>query len=227
MSSCLAIPKIRSIEFVRQMFLDRGYVLQSEDRMFDTQQNMWQLVGQTAQGDKVMALFADCKPFGDSLEMEEFVSTRDLVSDSMVAVEKGKAHSQNAGTDLVKNITSMARAQQIKVLILVSDFITPKALKHIISLQDIRFTHFTYAETGIENMARHIAQPVVFRPLSPSERARFVQTYPRYHIELPRYSIDDPLVKYFGLQVGDLVYIEDNDRQTGLVIEHGQVVENL
>jgi DNA-directed RNA polymerase subunit H (RpoH/RPB5) len=226
-SSCLAIPKVRSMGFIRQMFLDRGYILPEEERKYDTQQKMWQIFAQTLEGHKVMAVFADCKEFGDANDIEDFTSITGRTSDSMVAMDKGKGHTQNTGTDFVKNIESMARAQKFKIVVVVTDFITPQAKKKLLSVKDIIFSHFTYDESGIENMPRHITQPMIFRALKGEERREFIRKNSNYRVELPRYSIDDALVKYFGLQLQDIIYIDDNDRQTASVVEYGYVVEDL
>jgi len=219
----LAAPKIRSIKFVQQMFRDRKY--KDSKLMFDQQNNMWQLFSETAQGEKVVAIFADCKVFGDAMEIEEF-NPSGLSQDT--TREKCKVNpNQNAGMDFVKNIIKFAILQQLKLVILVTDFMTSHALKHIYTVKDIKFSHFTYEDTGIECMHSHIMQPVKFEALSREARAEYVKKYPRYAIELQRYSLDDTLVKYYGMQLHDIVYIEDNDRQSGLVKEYGYIVEDL
>lgn len=219
----LAIPKIRSIKFVQQMFRDRNY--RGNKLMFDQQNNMWQLFSETATGDKVVAIFADCKVFGDAMEIEEFNPTG-LSQDT--TREKCKVNpNQNAGMDFVKNIIKFAILQQLKLVIIVTDFMTSHALKHIHTVKDIKFSHFTYEDTGIECMHSHIMQPVKFQALNKEERAKYVKSHPKYATELQRYSIDDTLVKYYGMQLYDIVYIEDNDRQSGLVKEYGYIVEDL
>lgn len=232
-SSSLAIPKIRSMQVVKQMFIDRGYN-KKMNIVFDPNHNLWEIFTETATGDKVAAIFADCKVFGDAMEIEEFSPELSKEAPSEESEEKHvksskhtREASQNTGMDFVKNIVKFSLAQNFKIVILVTDFITSHALKYVSSFEGIKITHFNYEETGIEGMARHITQPVIFRALSPSEKKAYVQKNPRYKIELQRYSVDDALVKYYGMNIGDVVYIEDNDRQTGLVIEYALIVEDI
>ena len=225
----LEIPKIQAMKFIKEMFRDRGYNETKEYVLFDQHHNMWEMFSETKSGEKIMAVFADCKVFGDAMEIEEF-NPVDLLSDAsmMQSGEKAKINpSQNAGMDFVKHIEKFAEAQKLKFVILVTDFMTPHALKHISATTGIQFTHFTYEETGVESMAKHIMQPVVFRALDEKEKKEYIKSHPRYKTELNRYSFDDALVKYYGMKLHDIVYIEDNDRQTGLVIEYGFIVEDL
>jgi hypothetical protein len=237
--SSLAIPKIRSMQMVKQMFCDRGYK-RNMQTVFDTAHNLWEIFTETSTGDKVMAVFADCKVFGDAMQIEEFspnttTETSNEVpnevdrqaSNNNKSTKHGREASQNTGMDFVKNIVKFALTQNFKIVILVTDFMTPHAQKYISTFEGIKITHFTYEETGIENMASHITQPIVFKALTPLEKAAYIKKNPRYKIELQRYSIDDALVKYYGMNLNDIIYIEDNDRQTGLVVEYAMVVEDL
>ena len=219
----LAIPKIRSIKFVEQMFRDRNY--RNSRLLFDQPNNMWQLFSETADGEKVVAIFADCKVFGDAMEIEEFHPSG-LTQET--TREKCKINpNQNAGMDFVKHIIKFAILHQLKLVILITDFMTSHALKHIYTVKDIKFSHFTYEDTGIECMHSHIMQPLKFQALDKKARAEYIKRHPLYATELPRYSIDDTLVKYYGMQLHDIVDIEDNDRQSGLVKEYGYIVEDL
>jgi len=231
-SSSLAIPKIRSMQTVKQMFYDRGYK-KNINTVFDKTFNHWQMCTETVTGDKVLAVFADCKIFGDVMQIEEFVPNSEPQEpveepeETEKPSKKTKGSSQNTGMDFVKNIIKFAIAQHFKIIILVTDFMTSHAQKYISAFNNIKITHFSYEETGIENMANHITQPLVFRALNSIEKDHYIQKHPRYKLELQRYSIDDALVKYYGMNLGDLVYIEDNDRQTGLLIEYALIVEDL
>jgi len=231
MPSSVAGPKIRSMKFVKQMFKDRGYNERKQKVIYDKKQKLWEIFTETQNRERVMAVFAACKPFGDVMQIEEFtpeVSTGVEPSAFKGSEKTGKAAaSQNIGMDFVKNIVKFSEEQKVKIVVLITDFMTPHALKHIAMLEGVEITHFTYEETGIDRMAEHISQPVVFRVLTRSERETFIQTHPRYMHELQRYSADDALVKYYGMHLGDIVYIEDNDRQTALVVEYGLIVEDL
>jgi hypothetical protein len=220
------------MKFVKQMFRDRGYNERKQKVVFDKKQRLWEIFTETKDKKRVMAVFVSCKPFGDVMQIEEFtpeVSGGDAPSTSFKGSEKsGKANaSQNTGMDFVKGIVKFSIDQNVKIVVLVTDFMTPHALKYIAMVEEVAITHFTYEETGIERMAEHISQPVVFRVLTPAEKSDFIRKHPRYMNELQRYSIDDALVKYYGMHLGDIVYIEDNDRQTALVVEYGLIVEDL
>lgn len=234
----LALPKIRAMKTIRQMFLDRGYNKNMQVK-FDQH---WQILTTTAQNEKVMAVFADCKMFGDVMQIEAFPSENNsLNGNNDISHNDGGSRNntgginnndtggknKNTGTDFIKSLLEMAENQKIKIIILISDFITPHALKYVTTLEHIQFLHFSYEEAGIEDMARHIMQPVVFRALNPSEKQEYIRKNPRYAIERPRYSINDPLVKYYGMKIGDIIYYEDNDRQTGLEKDYGLIVEDL
>ena len=221
------------------MFRARNYVHKKERVVFDTKQKLWELFTETSTGEKVMAVFASCKPFGDVMEIEDFQpeimddngggnDDDDVTSEG--AMFKGsdkKSQNKNMGMDFVKNIIAFSLKEEVSIVILVTDYMTIHALKHIDMLPGLTISHFTYEETGIEHMADHISQPVVFRPLSPTDRRAYIKAHPRYRIELPRYSVSDTLVKYYGMKLDDIIYIEDNDRQTGLVVEYALVVEEL
>lgn len=223
-------PKVLAIKHVRQMFRDRKYNQAKETLVFDQHHNMWELFTETAAGAKVMAVFAECDAMGDVMEIAEFTpeGRREDEAD-MQSGEKCKvtANVQNTGMDFVKNLVRFALDKQLKVVLLISDRATTHALKHISSVKGVDFSHFSYEEVGIENKATHIMQPVVFRALEGKERAEFIRANPRYKLELQRYSVHDALVKHYGMHIGDIVYIEDNDRQTGLVVEYALIAEEL
>jgi len=135
--------------------------------------------------------------------------------------------SKNMGVNLIKSLHEYALHNSIGIVVIVSDKLTSHAYKHAMAQKDVEFVHFTYAETGVRRLARHIYQPVEFRKLKGRELEQFIKANPNFADELLRYSVDDALCKYYGLRVGDIVYIEDADRQTGLVVEYALIVENL
>ncbi len=225
----LPIPQVRAITNVRQMFRDRYGPHSKQDLVFDRHHNMWELFSETARGEKVMAVFADCKIMGDVMELEEF-NPQDVVDDdvTMQSGEKCKVNTnQNTGMDFVKLIVKFATTKKLHVVLIITDFMTPHAVKHMANVKGIDFTHFSYEEVGIEGMARHVMQPLVFRVLDEKERADYIRQNPRFRKELQQYSVTDALVKYYGMHINDIVYVEDNDRQTGLVVEYALIVENL
>lgn len=234
----LPLSKLRSMRFVRQMFRDRGY-RSNEDTLvtlYDPRQDLWQIRTQTEQKEQVCALFADCKAFGTAgqVHLSELdpplvyttLEGRDQQS-PVLPSSSNNTGSKNTGTDYIKSLIRFATEQKLKVVILVTDFMTPQAGKLLLKVAGVRMTHFTYDETGIEHMADHITQPIKFQALSGAERAAFVRRNPRYEQELLRYSVDDALVKYYGMIIGDIIHIQDNDRQSGLVEEYGIVVEEI
>lgn len=241
--------KIRSMRFVRNMFSVRGYRMDLVKRKYDVAQDLWQLSTETADGRKVLAVFSDCAAIGDSAQVDEvnagdgddtptissgtkrwsLQGEDDNDEDAPMAQPSTAASSKNAaaGTDFMKNLTRFARSQSYSIVIVVADFITGFAAKYLLGIRDLHITHFDYNETGIEHMNDHIAQPIVFRAVTGAERNAFIAKNPRYMVELQRYSVNDALIKFMGFLVGDIVYIEDNDRQTGLVTEYGLIVEEL
>jgi hypothetical protein len=231
----IAAVKLWSMRFVRKMFRDRGY--QADDASiktyFDDRQNVWQIHTRTSHGDKVVAIFADCRSFGQ----DEVVPMNDVnviridgrESKDSLTIPSGNCNStnKNMGTDYIKCIVKFATEHNFKVIILVTDFMTSQASKLMLKVDGLRMTHFTYDETGIEHMADHITQPVMFKALDKKQRQDFIQKNPHYQKELIRYSFDDALVKYYGMIIGDIIFIQDNDRQSALVEEYGLVVEEI
>lgn len=232
----LPVSKLRSMRFVRQMFQDRGYRVDEEAlvTLYDPRQELWHMQTLTAKNERVLALFADCKAFGPSGQVSladlkpplqyTTIDGRDVPTPTLPT---GNNTSKNTGTDYIKSIIKFAQEQGFKVVILVTDFMTPQASKLMLKVEGLRMTPFTYDETGLEHLADHITQPVLFQALTGEARSTFVARNPLYERELLRYSFDDALVKYYGMIIGDIIHIQDNDRQSGLVEEYGIVVEEL
>lgn len=222
--------KLKSIEFIHGMFEKRGYCVDPGVlvTLYDPRQDLWQIQTRTSQGDRVVALLADGKVFGHAGQM--LITPADLpVQYSIVESPTDSpslptSTSKNAGTDYIKSIVKFAQAHHIKEVILVTDFMTPQASKLMLKVDGVRMSHFSYDQTCIGDFTKHITQPLKFQALVGEARAAFVARHPHWSA-LTRYSRDDILVKYFGLNVGDIVYIEDRDRQSGLVQEYGLVVE--
>lgn len=147
--------------------------------------------------------------------------------DEPTTFQQSDKDSKNMGVNLIKSLHEYALTNHIGIVVVVSDKLTSHAYKHAMAQKDVEFVHFTYAETGVKRLARHIYQPVEFRKIIGKDWDRFIKANPSYESELLRYSVDDALVKYYGLHAGDIVYIEDADRQTGLVVEYALIVENL
>ncbi len=222
--SVLPVPQIDAIEFVKKMFLARGYL--NTAIMLDQHLNKYVLYADTPSHQRAMCIFADCKIFGDSMDVGAFDPMDTHASDSAQIGDKCKVNpNQNTGMDFVKSVIRFAVAQDVRIVILVTDFLTSHALKHIRMEKSIQFSHFSYNETGVRGLSSHIYQPVTYEALSMDEKQIFIAKNPRYKQELPRYSVHDALVKYYGMQVGDVIRIEDNDRQTGLVEEFALIVE--
>lgn len=220
-SSIVSLPtaKLQSFRCIKRMFRDRGYLVNEYfELMFDVSLNLWKMSTRTPNLQKVLAIFADCN-FESAIMKLEPILEQFRVVDSGSKISKSAA----TGTDFVKALVNSAKEELYSIVILVSDVVTSQGLKYLNAGEFI--THFTYDETCIENLVDHKMQPQVFRALKAEERKQFIAKNPRYVSELPRYSIYDVLVKYYGMQRDDIIYIEDNDRQTGLTIEYGLVVE--
>ena len=71
----VARPKVRSMKFVKQMFKDRNYSADNQRTVFDQSQGLWEIFTETPDGRKVMAVFSECKSFGDTMQIIE--STHD------------------------------------------------------------------------------------------------------------------------------------------------------
>ena len=187
------LPKIQAMKFITEMFSCRGYDTTKNSLVFDHHLNMWKLFSETELGEKVMAVFADCKPFGDAMEISEFNPISLLSnSKSLQTGDKCKINpNQNTGMDFVKSIIKFSLTNKLKIVILITDFMTTHAFKHIANVKQIRFLHFSYEEANVENMSNHIMQPVVFQRLKEQEKNLYIQQHPRYKVELQRYSIND------------------------------------
>lgn len=206
------------MRFVQKMFRDRHYRAEVKTT-YDPDQNQCQMVTVTDTGENVVAIFADHKNESEleNIEIE--------VQPSLIVPLKSQK--KKTGTDYIKSIVLFAKQHEYKVVILVSDIITPQASALMMKTEGFRMTHFTYEQTGIEHMADHITQPMQFQALVGKKREEFIKKNPLYKTELVRYSFCDTLVKYHGMVIGDIIYILDNDRQSGIVEEFGIVVEEI
>lgn len=215
------VVKYRSMRFVRKMFQDRNYLTENMQTFYDEAQDLWQITTSTKEGHNVVAVFAECA------SPEELTMYDGVVQEAKSSLVIPTGNKKKTGTDYIKCIFNFAKDNNFKVVILVTDVMTPQASKLMLKSKDFRLTHFKYDETGIEHMADHITQPVKFYALKDIERDEFVAANPRYKVELQRYSFDDALVKYYGMVIGDIIHIIDNDRQSGMVSEFGIVVEEI
>lgn len=232
----VARPVVEAIKFVGQMFKDRGYDLTERKLVYDKKLDMWEMSTQTKSGEKVLAAFSKCKAFGDVLQLEAYTpaSNTGYQSDDEVDSfdQKKSSKTKSLDVDFVRRFIVFAQSKGVKILVLVTDLISKQAVKHMRTAEGLKMTHFTYDETGIASMAQHVSQPTVFRPLTPTEKAAFISDRTRNHCgsyldELERCSVDDPLVKYYGLHADDVVYLEDYDSQSGLDTSYILVVEEL
>ena len=227
-------PKKQALKFVQQMFVDRKYNVDQSELKFNEKHKLVEFYTQDAQGKLIIAIFAACKPFQDIVEIEdieEHETAEDFEYDVDVFIGTDKKYNKNknknAGTDFMKLIIRFCNDHNIKTCILVTDFITSHAIKHINKTKNVDITHFTYSETCVENISKHVYQPYIFQILSAEEKKNYIRQHPLYQTELFHYSVDDALVKYYGLQVGDIVYVEYSDQQSGVMCEHRLIVEHL
>lgn len=214
--------KSQAVSFVRQMFKDRHY------KHVDFNESMDYVITETRDGRRVLAVFASFKKVGEILEIQDVSQESCGEEDDYVDDPEGDfMKDTKTGINVIKQLCDFCEKNNIKIVIWITDSMTSQATRYGRILKEIEFVHFRYEETGVENIARHIYQPLVFEALNHDDRLEFIREHPNYRDELPRYAFDDALVKYYGMRIDDIIYIEDNDQQTGLVIEYGLVVEDL
>lgn len=228
----IARPVAQAIKFVGQMFKDRKYNIDHRKLVYDRKHDLWEMFTETQGGHKVLAAFSKCKAFGEVMQLDTYMPSDNTgyeSDDNIDTFSDSKKTSKSGGLSVsfVRSFVEFVRKKQVKVVVLVTDLISTQAVKLMHETPDIFMTHFTYEETGILHMPRHVAQPTVFRPLSIPDKKAFVEANPRYRQELERLPVDDPLVKYYGLHADDVVYEEYYDEQTGLETTHVLIVERL
>jgi hypothetical protein len=221
----LPLPVSNAMKFVRNMFTRRNY--RKKTKLF-TYENLWQMFTVSATGDRVMAMFGNCNPLNDIMNITEYseCESNDVASEDMESFEGNEKSSKNHGITFIKTLVLFSLEKNIKIIILVTDTITKQAIKVLPTLENVNITFFTYAETGNEYID-HVFQPTKFEALTPNAKSLFIQQNPRYEQELTRLPVEDALVKYYGLRVGDIVYVEESDKQSGLVVDHCLIVEHL
>jgi DNA-directed RNA polymerase subunit H (RpoH/RPB5) len=200
------------------MFEIRGYNLNTKKIVFSPQTDVWQVFIRTAQGEKVMCVLTPTG--GRDTVMEE--QKLDISS----TMFQGSNKTENIGMEFIKSLEEYGESNGVKLIVIISQSVTSYALRAI-SKSDINILHFTYHETNIAKMAKHIYHPLMIRRLSPAEKKIYISGHTLYHKELQRYSQNDALIKYHGFQLGDIIEYEDRDKQTGLVKEYGIVVMDL
>ena len=236
----VTVSKLRTMKFLDGMFKDRRYNLASKQVHYFEKKNLWEIFIRDDKGQCVLCILTPaCETFGDTFDIENVALEIDPPFSAVASQKKlppifegvsssssGSSKNQKTGTDFVNSLLEHCRKHNLNRVILVTDDLTPHAVK-LIAGSEIDIACFTYAETCITNTSKHFNQPINFRTLGPKEREDFVRTHPNYVATLPRYSNEDPLVKYFGMRAGDIICYEDSDRHTAFVSEYGLVVENL
>jgi len=213
----LPLPKVKALRFLERMFKDRGY----KNLKITRHTTNIHVYADKPNHERVLAVLKECTPMGGIADWPF-----PIPEDEIVSQYKSK-HKSGVGMDFVKDLVQLARDHEIPTVMIVTDFLTSHAIKFIGTVKKIHVSFFAYQEVCIENMAEHIYQPITFRALQSEEKKNYIMKHPKFATELPRYASNDALVKYYGLKSGDIVYIEDNDRQTGLVKEYGIIVEKL
>jgi hypothetical protein len=233
----VADSKLRTMHFLDGMFKDRGYDLSTKRVIFLEKNNLWEIFIRDHKGRQVLSILTPvCENFGDSLNIANVVmdmGSEDKTEDQVFPIFEGVSSGANSqknqktGTDFIKSLIAHCEDhKELKNVILITDDITPHAIK-VISGSTVDIVCFTYMETCIRNTSRHFNQPVGFRRLEKQELKHYKRLNPNYSKFLQRYSNEDPLVKYFGMNVGDIICYEDSDRHTALVSEYGLIVEDL
>ena len=221
------------MKFLDSMFKARGYDMSSKRVLFFKKKRLWEIFIDDESGGKVLCVLTTvCSSNSDHLNIEEFTpenpsEEEDDTTNTMFEGAKSNSNKGNkVGMDFIKSIIAYGIKNNVKLVILISDSVTNHAIRAICNSK-INIVNFTYMETAISRMSKHVNQPLVFKKLSSGEKDIYIKENPNYETELTRYSADDPLVKYFGIEMGDLVRYQDNDRQSGLVRETGIVVRAL
>jgi DNA-directed RNA polymerase subunit H (RpoH/RPB5) len=241
-SSIINSTQNRALDFIIKMFQDRKYVVKNKELLFNIENHFYYIEGFHKTVGKVLCVLGPDQSISHGVDLFDFVNMIEInrllnqknTSETNVqnikttiASNSYMGHKKNkTGIDFVKMIVTYCQVNEYKILILITDYITPHVFKHISRIESVKITHFTYNEVCIGCIAKHKDQPINFKALSPVEAQEYKKKHPLYEKELPMYSIDDPLVKYFGYKIGDIISITDNDVQSGLVIEYGIVVEN-
>jgi hypothetical protein len=225
--------KASAMKFLDNMFEARGYNIDTKQVVLFKRKKLWEVFIEDGNGDKVMCVLTTvCSSNLDSMGIEEIKpeerSFENEEGKNLIfeGTKTNSGKNNTVGMDFIKSIITYGEKNNVKLVILVSDTVTSHAVRAI-SKANMQIVHFTYIETAISSMSKHINQPVVFRKLSILETKLLKAKNPMYQKTLQRYSHVDPLVKYFGMNIGDIVEYEDNDRQSGLVKEHGIVVQDL
>jgi DNA-directed RNA polymerase subunit H (RpoH/RPB5) len=219
-----------ALRFLDEMFVVRGYNLATKRIVYLKKKKMYEVFISDGEGRKIMCVLTPVSVNAGEVSDETDEVMHDLLQeqeqDPAFEGSNSSVKNNNIGTDFIKSILCYGVAHSVQVIILISDVVTAHALRAI-SNANINIVHFKYVETSIRQMSSHINQPVVFRKLSDFEKKIYTQKNPLFAKELQRYAHSDPLIKYFGMNVGDIIEYEDSDRQSGLVKEHGIVVDEF
>lgn len=225
-------PKIKALQFVKTMLCRRGFV-RDVQVSYDAKHELVQVRASTPEGENALAVLSNCCILNDTLSI--LPTSLDNQHSSQMADSAETFHganktpskkSKNAGTDFVKSVVRFARQHDFGSVIVVTDFMTPCASKHMHSVGDLFLQHFTYAEVCRGCPVDNIHQPQSACPLSPQARVAFCRRFPDWKASLMQVPIDDPLIKYHGFRKGAIVRLVDADEQTGKVEEFVLVVES-
>jgi hypothetical protein len=163
-------------------------------------------------GQKVLAVLTNvCKPVGDVMEIEEFSTDQSPLLESKHRYDHALASTSAA---FLQSLFTYCQKQNYKTLILVSDNVSHPAFKLMASMRDIAVTYFSYKETCVGSISRHIYQPrliVAEKPLPLGSATKPI-------------AASDILMRYYGFVAGDTLRVEEADRQTGISIQYIRVV---
>jgi DNA-directed RNA polymerase subunit H (RpoH/RPB5) len=218
----VSTPKARALRFLNAMFERRGYRLATKVVAFNKAKTASQVFIEDGDGQLVMCLLSSVcdqnNPDAAGVEQMELDLTD--IEEEMVfhAPKIGPNKSNNIGTDFVKALVSFAENVQMSQVILVGDVITNYAARAI-AKSNIPITCYQYLEASTVDMGRHVSQPLTYRLVAQDEQA-MIQ---RKHLALHDVSVEDPMTKFLGFRVGDIIKIEDSDRHSGIVVKYGKV----
>jgi DNA-directed RNA polymerase subunit H (RpoH/RPB5) len=124
---------------------------------------------------------------------------------------------------LNRKITTIKKVIDIETFMGLTDYkfvivqnITPKAVKQITEYKN---TELFYANEQKINLIDHILVPKHTK-LNPIEREQFIESYKLSEKNLQRICMDDPISRYYNLQVGDIVRIERPSLTSGISVSY-------
>jgi DNA-directed RNA polymerase subunit H (RpoH/RPB5) len=191
-----------SIQYVKDMMSIRGHL--NPTIHYVPERKLWVLSFSNA----LCLLFPPCNPCSITLQPKYIHLSSELLLyeeelNSGPVVDK-------VGSTVAKDIMNYLSLLKCNHVILVTDVITPHAKKYFDACAE-NVQHFTYDEITSGDITKHMYQPTQIHLLTLHEHSEFISRNPMFKQELFRYSVSDPLAKYYGLHVDDIVQLEHEE----------------